>query len=52
MGVFGAIIEVSMLPVLHTGEDLLFGRTIARQFIGDDRPGDIHQAFEELPERP
>jgi hypothetical protein len=50
MGVFGAVIKVPMLPMLHTGEDLPFGRAIARQFIRDDHLGDIRQAFEELPE--
>ena len=50
MGVFGAIIEIAVLPMLHTGEDLPFGGAIARQFIRDHHPGDIRQTFEELPE--
>jgi hypothetical protein len=39
MGVFGAIIEVSMLPMFHAGEELPFGRAVARQSIRDDHPG-------------
>jgi hypothetical protein len=50
MGIFGAIIQVSVLPMLHTGEDLPFGCAIARQLIGDDHSGNIRQPFEELPE--
>jgi hypothetical protein len=50
MGVFGTIIGVAMLPMLHAGEDLPFDCAVARQFIRNDHPGDIPQAFEELPE--
>ena len=48
MGVFGTIIEGAMLPMLHAGEDLPFDCAVARQFIRNDHPGDIPQAFEEL----
>jgi hypothetical protein len=50
MGIFGAIIQVAVLPMLHTGEDLPCGRAIARQLIGDDHSGHVLAPFQQLAE--
>ena len=38
VGVLRTIIEVAVLVMLHTGQDLAHSHTIARQFVGDDDP--------------
>jgi hypothetical protein len=50
MRVLTPIIEIAALPVFHPRQDLPLGHTIALQFIGDDHPGDILTALEELAE--
>jgi hypothetical protein len=39
--IFRPIIEVAVLPMFHTGQDLAFGRPVAPQLIGNDDPWDI-----------
>jgi hypothetical protein len=39
MGVLHTVVQVAVLPVFGTREDLSLGRAIAFQPIGDDDPG-------------
>jgi hypothetical protein len=48
--VFGAIIEIAMLPMLHARQELSLCRPITGQFVGNNHPWDIPAAFEELAE--
>jgi hypothetical protein len=48
--VFGAVVQVAMLPMFHIGEYLTLRGPIAFQLIGDEHPGDILAPFEELQE--
>jgi hypothetical protein len=41
MGVLRAIVEISMLTMYHSREELAFGSSRAREFIGDNYSGDI-----------
>ena len=50
MRVLGAIVQIAVLPVFDTRQDLSFRCTIAFQLIGDDDPWDVVAAFEELAE--
>jgi len=49
MGIFCAVIEIAMLAMFHTWEDLSLSSTIALQFVGDahlDRQNHlIHMTF-------
>jgi hypothetical protein len=47
--IFGTVVQIAVLLVFHIGRDLASGRTIAPQLIGDNHPGHIRQAIEELP---
>ena len=38
MGVFGAIVEISALPMLSSGKQLTLRHAVASQFVGDDHP--------------
>jgi hypothetical protein len=48
VGVFGAIIEVAVLPVLDTRQELARGGTVASQLIRDDHAWDVPQAPQQL----
>jgi hypothetical protein len=48
-GVLGPVMEISVLPMLHARQDLPFRGLIAFQLIGDDDPGNVVAAFEQLP---
>jgi hypothetical protein len=50
VGVFGAIVQVAVLPVFYARQDLPLGRPIAFQPIGDDDPWNVPASFEELAE--
>jgi hypothetical protein len=50
VGVFRPIVQVAVLPVFHTGQDLSLGRPVAFQLIGNDDPGNVLASFEELAE--
>jgi hypothetical protein len=49
--VLGTVVEVPMLAVLHSRQDLPLCSPIALQFIRNDHPGDILTAFEKLAEK-
>jgi hypothetical protein len=49
--VLGTVVEVPMLAVLHSRQDLSLCSPIALQFIRNDHPGDILTAFEKLEEK-
>lgn len=50
VGVLGAVVQVAMLPMLDTGEEVPLRRAVAFQLVGDERPWRVRQAFEQLPE--
>jgi hypothetical protein len=52
VGVFGAIVQVSVPAVFHTGQHLPFRRLIAPQFVGHDHTRHIREPLEELAEEP
>jgi hypothetical protein len=41
--ILGAVVQIPVLPMFHTGQDLAPGRTIAFQLIRDDYPQHIGQ---------
>ena len=41
MGVLGAIVEISMLPMFYILEDFSLGGSVAHEFIGDDYTRDV-----------
>src|SRR2546430_1262635 len=47
MRVLRAVIEVAVLAMCHTREDVLLGRAVAFQLIGDDHARDVRQPLEE-----
>jgi hypothetical protein len=47
----GAVVEVSVLAVLHARQDLLLRGIIAFQLVGDEDPWGILASFEELAEK-
>jgi hypothetical protein len=47
-GVLTAVVEIATLPVFHTGQYLPLRRAVAFQFIRDDHPWHIGEAFEQL----
>ncbi len=50
VGVFRPIVQVAVLPVFDAREDLLLGRPVASQPIGDNDPWNVPAFFEELAE--
>lgn len=50
MGVFRAVVQVAVLPVFDARQDLMLGRRIACQPIGDDDPRHVLASFQELAE--
>ncbi len=50
MGVFGAIVEVTALPMFHTRQQLTLGRTITGQIVGDDHSRHVGAALQQLAE--
>lgn len=51
VGIFGAVIEVTVLAVFHSRQDFLLGCAIAFQLVGDTPPRHIGQPLEQLPEK-
>src|SRR5919202_780845 len=51
MRVLGTVVEVPMLAVLHSRQDLPLCSPITLQFIRNDHSGDILTAFEQLAEK-
>jgi hypothetical protein len=49
-GVFGTVVQIAVLPMVHTRQDLTQGRTIALKLIRDDHPRHISQALQWLAE--
>ncbi len=50
VGVFGTIVEIAALPVLHPRQHLPLGRAIARELVRDQHPRDVGAALEQLAE--
>jgi hypothetical protein len=50
MEALGAVVEISMLAVLHPRQNLPFRRTVALQFIGDDDTRYVLAPLEQLAE--
>jgi hypothetical protein len=50
MGVLGTVIEVPMLAMLHSRQDVALGGPIAFELVGDDDARHILQALEQLAE--
>jgi hypothetical protein len=50
VGIFRTIIEVAVLPMFDTGQDLALGRTVAPQLIGNNDPRNVRQTLEQLAE--
>ena len=50
VGVFGAVVEIAMLAMLHARPHLPLGGTIAFEFIRADHPWHIGQSLEQLAE--
>src|SRR5262245_20450148 len=51
MGILRTVIEVAVLAVLHTGEDLSLGRSITFEFVRNDDARYIREPFEEFAEK-
>jgi hypothetical protein len=51
VGVFRPMVQVAVLPVFDARQELLLGRPVAFQPIGDDDPWHVPAAFEELAEK-
>jgi hypothetical protein len=52
MRVLRTVIEIVVLPVLHTREYHPLGRSVAAQLVGHDHSGNICQSLEQLAEKP
>ncbi len=50
VGVLGAVIEIAVLSVFHTRENLPLRRAVAFEFVCDDHPSNVLTALEELAE--
>ena len=50
VGIFRAVVEVSMLSVFHARQDLPLGGLVALELVCDDHPRDVRQALEQLAE--
>ncbi len=50
VGVFRAIVEVAVLAMFHTREDVLLRRAVTFQLIRDDHPRDVSQPLEQFAE--
>jgi hypothetical protein len=48
--IFRTVVEIAMLAMLHTRENLPLGCTLAFEFIRDDHPWHIGQSLEQLAE--
>jgi hypothetical protein len=52
VGILGAVVQVAVLPMLDTGSQVPRRGAVALQLIGDEHPGRVRQAFEQLTEAP
>jgi hypothetical protein len=50
VGVFGAIVQIAMLPMFHTGQHLALGGAVDLELIRDDHPGYVLAPFQQLTE--
>jgi hypothetical protein len=50
VGIFRPIIEVAVLPMFHTRQDLPLRSAVAFELVRDDHPRDVRRALEELAE--
>ena len=51
MGVLRTVIEIPVLAMLYTWQDLALRRAIAFELLRDDDPRHVGQAFEEFAEK-
>ena len=51
VGVFGSVIQISALSVLHIGKQFALSNAIAPQLVGHDHPRHILQTLQKLPEK-
>jgi hypothetical protein len=49
VGVFRAVIEIAVLPMLDAGQGLALSRPVAPQLVGNDDSGYVGEALEEFP---
>src|SRR5262245_66091635 len=50
VGILRAVVEVTVLAVLHPGQQLPLGGAVALELIGDDHPWHIGETLEQLTE--
>jgi hypothetical protein len=50
MGVFRTVVEIAVLPMLGTGQEVPLCRAVAFQLVCNKQPWRIHQVFEQLKE--
>jgi hypothetical protein len=50
MRVLGPVVEVAVLPMVHTGQDLTLGGAVALELIRDDDTRDVLAPLQQLPE--
>src|SRR5262245_36674072 len=50
MGVLGAVIEIAVLTMFHTGQYLPLGGAVAFELIRNDDPGHVLAPFQQLAE--
>jgi hypothetical protein len=50
VGVLRAIIQIPMLPMFHTRQELSLGGSVALEFVGNDHARYVRQSLEELAE--
>jgi hypothetical protein len=48
--IFRTIIEVAVLPMFDTGQELALGHPVAPQLVGNNDPRNVRQALEQLAE--
>src|SRR5688572_22996877 len=48
MRILCAVVEIPMLAMFHAGKNLALGGCVALQFVGDDNPRHVLQAFKQL----
>jgi hypothetical protein len=47
VGILRTVVQIPVLPMFHTGQDLAHGRPIAFEVIRDDDPWDVPQPLEQ-----
>ena len=50
VGVFGAIVQIAVLPMFHSGQHLALRRAVAPELVRNEHPGHVLAAFQQLTE--